>query len=312
MKNHVKVFISLTVLFVFCILYLFVINVNETQPPQPPPIRETFESFYDKFNKLKNKLNRERYNWDFPYPTFYINLDSDVDKNKFITDQIDFLKCKNIQRISGIDGRQQTPTMLNVGDTTAPTAYPITTNFTLTNPEMGCLLSHLKAIIQGYLQGLDIIIVMENDVFFQHAKLWKKTIQDIVRDAPPDWNIINLYSSTIVCKDLFEQQDYVLHDGVNTCYLAACYIINRRGMYNILQSINFFNGVIQLFTNDTNAYHGADEILFKWADKTYFVKPTTIFVYNDNDAMKTSIQNDSDLSNQIENATYVIDQFNCN
>lgn len=176
---------------------------------------------------------------------------------------------------------------------------------------MGCLLSHLKTIIHGYLQGFDIIIVMENDVFFQHAKLWKKPIQDIVRDAPHDWTLLNLYSSTIVCKPLFEQQEYVLHDGTDTtrCYLAACYIINRRGMYNILKNINFFNGVIELFTNDPSAYHGADEILFKWANKTYFVNLTTIFVYNDNDAMKTSIQDDSDLSNQIENATYVIDQY---
>lgn len=305
MKNHVKVFISLTVLFMFCILYIFVTTVNTTTTPTT---RETFESFYDKFNRLKKKLtHNDGGDWDFPYPTFYINLDSDIDKNKFITDQIDYHKCKNIQRISGVDGRHSTPVVLNVGQNT----YPITTNFTLTNPEMGCLLSHLKTIIHGYLQGFDIIIVMENDVFFQHAKMWKKTIQDIVKDAPPDWTLLNLYSSTIICKQLFKQQEYVLHDGTDTtrCYLAACYIINRRGMYNILKNINFFQGVIQLFTNDTNAYHGADEILFQWADKTYFVNPTTIFVYNDNDSMKTSIQNDSDLSNQIENATYVIDQY---
>lgn len=310
MKIYTKVFICLTALFTLCILY----NLVKIIKPVNKNVLENFTNktrhFYTKFNQLENKLNSmEPTTFQFPCPVYYINLDSDIDKLKFIQDQIDYYKCNSdVHRVSGIDARQKKPTLLQFGKY----SYPIQSNLTLTNPEMGCLLSHIKAILTAYYNGDDYAIILENDAYFKHARLWKTNLQDIITDAPPDWNLLNLYSSSICCGYLFDNETYVKHSPSNKCFLASSYIINRQGMYNVLQAINFVpnqQNTIQLFTDNVNDYHGADELLFQWAGNTYFVKPSTFFVYNDSDKMKTSIQSDTDLQNQLTNASYVLNQY---
>jgi len=301
MKIYKRVFISLAGLFILIILYSSIkIIRKDTQI-------EKYESFHEKFQVLGQKLDSlPRIEWSFPCPAFYINLDSDVEKNKFIQDQIQYYNCgSGVTRVSAIDGRQSKPEFLDVFGT----QYPIVSNLTLTNPELGCLLSHLKVIIQGYLLGYESIIVLEDDAYFKHARLWKKNVSQIAQDAPQDWNILNLYSSTLCCKNFFDTTEYVKHTSDQRCYLTACYIINRRGMQNIMNEIQFGSNIIYLHTDNIDDYHAADELLFKWAGNTYFVKPTTVFAYNDNEAMKTSIQGSEDLQNQLENASHVLSQF---
>jgi GR25 family glycosyltransferase involved in LPS biosynthesis len=301
MKIYKKVFFSLAGLFILIILYSSIKIIRKNNNI------EKYETFHEKFQVLDQKLDSlPRIEWSFPYPAFYINLDSDVEKNQFIQDQIQYYDCSDgVTRISAIDGRQSKPEFLDIHSM----RYPIVSNLTLTNPELGCLLSHLKVIIQGYLSGHEFIIVLEDDAYFKHARLWNKTMFQIVQDAPSDWNILNLYSSTLCCKNFFDTTEYVRHTPEQRCYLTACYIMNRRGMQNILNQIQFQNGIIYLHTDNVNDYHGADEVLFKWAGNTYFVKPTTVFAYNNNEAMKTSIQNSDDLQNQLENALHVLSQY---
>lgn len=296
----------LVILFILCLLYTIVRlfkNVEQFDTPQSP-----HTEFYQKFAKLNFHLDSlEPVDFTFPYPVYYINLDSDTNKNQFILDQVKYFGSQNdnIHRISAIDARKKVPTRLD--------GHFIQSNLKLSNPEMGCLLSHIKAIITAYTSGDEYAIILEDDAYFKHARLWKSSIQDIINAAPLNWNILNLYNSTICCKDLFKDGNYVKHSSNTNCYLTSSYIINRQGMYNILKRIRYIDAnsepMIYLFTKNVNKYHGADELLFQWAGNTYFVKPTTFFVYNDDEKMKTSIQPDSDLQNQIINALYVIRQF---
>lgn len=305
MKIYTKIFISLSILFILSILYNTIQILKKNNYTNV--IERYSESFYEKFKILESKLDSmERIHWNFPFPTYYINLDSDIYKNKFIQDQIDYYNCKNITRILGVDARQNVPTHLNIGEFN----YPIESNLKLSNSEMGCLLSHLKVIISAYYVGYEHIIILEDDAYFKHARIWKTSIENIVTNAPKDWNVLNLYNSTICCGTNFQKSDYIKHSPEVQCYLSSSYIINRKGMYNVLKQINLLQyKIIQLFTDDTNKYHGADELIFKWAGNTYFVNPSTFFIYNDSDKMKTSIQNDADLQNQLINALYVLDQY---
>ena len=170
MKIYVKVFICLSALFILCILY----NTIRIIKPREQDILEKFDTFYSDFHQLEKKLDSmDPITFKFPCRVYYINLDSDVEKNKFIQDQIDYYKCHDdVHRISGIDARQEKPTSLNFHGH----QYPIESNLTLTNPEIGCLLSHIKAILTAYYAGDECAIILENDAYFKHARLWKKSI----------------------------------------------------------------------------------------------------------------------------------------
>lgn len=147
MKIYTKVFICLSALFILLILY----NVVKIIKPrnEKDGVLENFtdktRKFYTKFNQLEKKINSLKpITYQFPCHVYYINLDSDVDKFKFIQDQIDYYNChSSVHRISGIDARLEKPTHLVFREY----SYPIESNLTLTNPEMGCLLSHIKAIL---------------------------------------------------------------------------------------------------------------------------------------------------------------------
>lgn len=315
MKIYTKFFICLAALFILVILYSTVRTINSQSPI------ENYEDFYTKFTQLEKHLDSlEPSKYTFPYPIYYINLESDVEKNKFIQDQFEYCQMSDrVHRVTGIDARKSRPTHFR--------GRSIESNLTLSNPELGCLLSHIKAIVTAYNAGDEYAIILENDAYFKHARLWKTSLDDLVNNAPPDWNILNLYSSSICCGKLFEKDIYVKHSPSTKCYLASSYIINRQGMYNILTSINYLGGSggsrlplistksfhrnLKLFKDNGNgsSYHGADELLFQWAGNTYFVKPTTFFVYNDSEKMRTSIQSDADLQNQLENAHAVLSQF---
>lgn len=264
-----------------------------------------FENYYNKFKKLDEYLDTlPSISWDFPYPTYYINLDSNTFRNNYIQNQIKYYGCKNVSRISAIDARKNIPTHLYIQDK----KYPIQSNLNLSNSEMGCCLSHIKAIIQSYLNRDDIAIIMEDDVYFKHARLWKKSIQDIINIIPDNWDIINLYSSTIICN--FENKKYIKYDKYNSCCQCACYIINRKGMKKVLNRIKYFDGIIKLFTENTNEYEGGiDEFLYKWVDNTYFAEPSTIFIYNNKEDMKSDIQDEDDIFNQLTNSSYVLDKY---
>jgi GR25 family glycosyltransferase involved in LPS biosynthesis len=305
MKIYIKVFICLSALFILCILYNTV-RIFKSRENDKGGVLEKFNTFYTQFHQLEKKLESlEPTSFQFPCPVYYINLDSDVDKNKFIQDQINYYKCNGFHRTSAIDARQGKPSYLKFRGN----EYPIESNLNITNPEMGCLLSHIKTILTAYYAGDEYAIILEDDAYFKHARLWKTSIQDMMDKAPSDWNVLNLYSSTICCGDLFAKEQYVKHSSTNKCYLTSSYIINRQGMYNVLQSINFLGGGGIQLVNNEQGYSGADELIYKWAGNTYFVKPTTFFVYNDNEKMKTSIQSDVDLQNQLTNAQAVLNYY---
>ena len=92
--------------------------------------------------------------------------------------------------------------------------------------------------------------------------------------------------------------------------MTLCYIINRQGIKNILDSVLIDNCI--MLTNLYQNFHpAADEMIFKWAGNTYFLEPCTVFVYNDKKNIKTTIQdvNDFSLNFQLENSLYVINKI---
>lgn len=103
----------------------------------------------------------------------------------------------------------------------------------VTAAELGCLLSHLKAIRHAYLSNSNATLVMEDDVDFSLVGLWGESLKNLTKRAPRDWNFIQLYRHLDAC--LEESKAPKRHplafrkkQESKTCYGTPAYIVSRR------------------------------------------------------------------------------------
>jgi len=171
-----------------------------------------------KINELQNLSKL------FVYPVYWINLEKNTNRQTHMIKELNKLNVKHL-RISAIDGKKLTN--INI-------SYKTVENNTL--GEIGCALSHLKAIETSFNNNDSISIIMEDDVSFKLYKYWDKTLSDIVNNAPKDWDIIQLNTSN--ADELWKMhineniEEYL--EWNEDYYSCLAYIINKNGMKKVL------------------------------------------------------------------------------
>lgn len=145
-------------------------------------------------------------------PILWINLDSEVERQKHMTDLLDFYEISHT-RISAIDGR---------GDNDA-SEFLIGKWPELISPgELACTMSHLKAIKYFYEEtDLDYIIICEDDIVFDTVPYWPFTWPSFMSAVPYDWDV--LQCSITSTKNLRAN----LHPRLINDFCAAFYLITR-------------------------------------------------------------------------------------
>tara|TARA_B100000073_G_C23688441_1_gene555440 strand:+ start:162 stop:935 length:774 start_codon:yes stop_codon:yes gene_type:complete len=104
--------------------------------------------------------------------------------------------------------------------------------------EYCCTFSHLKAIKTSYENNDKISIICEDDLCIDYKKKWKYNLEDIIKNAPNDWEIIKIHCAYE--KHIRKLIKRTLKDGLlfepwnirSTSTLG--YIINTNGMKKIL------------------------------------------------------------------------------
>ena len=193
-------------IFIFLIILLISIIIVKKRP-------RTVSQFKYLKNILQTKINLTN---RIVFPVYYINLDRSIERNRNMVDQLSKYNI-NYKRISGIDGKK----LSNL--------YKGSYYFNLYNlkaGELGCLLSHLKAILQAYKDGLSEVVIMEDDTSLELMPLWKYSLPECIEPLQ-NWNIIQLYNSN-------EKFDISFIPTTSTCYGTVVYLINRKGMETIL------------------------------------------------------------------------------
>ena len=164
-------------------------------------------------------------------PIYYINMERSKDRNKFMQDQISKYKVK-MERVEAVDGHKiEWKSGMIHGKIPYENKY---SRGTYKMAELGCTLSHLYAIYQSYSRGDKIALILEDDVDIGLAALWKQNFQELLKSAPPDWEIINLFSPNCASKSESAETFIPLSDG-NGCLGAVAYVVNRKGMKEILE-----------------------------------------------------------------------------
>ena len=124
----------------------------------------------------------------------------------------------------------------------------------VTVKEYACVLSHLKAILTFSKSNHEYALILEDDVTLEYKPYWKITMQDCIRNAPEDWEILQLcFFGDTLPKQLYSPKHR---------HSTGAYIIRKTASQKLMKEMQ------PLFTVDEKLNPTADVYLYK-ALKTY-------------------------------------------
>jgi GR25 family glycosyltransferase involved in LPS biosynthesis len=167
-----------------------------------------------------------------------------------------------------------------------------------TKLEYACLLSHLNAIRAFSESNESTALILEDDVTLEFKKYWRKSVREIIENAPADWEMIQLcYISSNNLKSEYTLNNYKKNSYGNIASMAA-YLINANAARKLM---------LEMYDPKTGAYtlrnyhtHEADHYLFKCL-RTYTYK-YPYFIYP---TENTSTLHPEDLSSHIRSKTRI-------
>ena len=145
-------------------------------------------------------------------PIYYLNLDGQPERSRYMEDQFKYWQIDNYTRISAYDGRDDDLSDIIVG------RYPEM----MTSGEIGCVTSHLKAIKHWYdTSNSPYAIIMEDDCNIDIARYWNFTWEDFIARVPYCWDVVQL---AIICTGDIHVP---IHTRFVNDFSTACYAITR-------------------------------------------------------------------------------------
>lgn len=204
--------------------------------------------------------NKSLYKLESLPKIFWLNLASDTHRREYMESQFDHWEIKDHTRIEGYDGR--------VDDVSSYLKGRIPDN--MTQNEVGCVLSHLKAI-QYFYENTDdeYALIVEDDVNFEIAKNWNFTWREFFSLLPYDWDCVQL---TTICTGNIHVR---LHSRFINDFSAAIYLITRHHAKKILKNHLKGDGKYRL-DNGVKPRPVSEDLVFE-SGKTYCVP---LFLYN--------------------------------
>ncbi|NDB29570.1 glycosyltransferase family 25 protein [archaeon] len=190
---------------------------------------------------------------------YWLNLDNDVERREYMETQFEYWNIKNHTRISGYDAR--------IDDVSSNLKGRIPDN--VSQSELGCCLSHLKAIKHFYENSNDdYCMIVEDDVNFSIAKYWNFSWRDFFCHIPYDWDCVQL---TTICTGNIHVK---LHLRFVNDFSAAVYLITRHHASKIIK--NHIRGNKYRLDNGVKPRAVSEDVVFE-SGKTYSIP---IFLYN--------------------------------
>jgi hypothetical protein len=152
---------------------------------------------------------------------YWINMDSDLKRSEYMNNQFNYWEVSNHTRISAYNGKES-----DLGEYLKG-RYPEN----MSSTEVGCTLSHLKAINYWYNNSdKNVALIMEDDVDFQTVKYWNFNWYEFFSKIPYDWDIIQL---AIISTGNIHVK---LHKRFVNNFSTAAYLINRHYAEKILKN----------------------------------------------------------------------------
>lgn len=210
-------------------------------------------SLYKKWNIYKNQDIIHRFFNNSVEHIIYINLPNCVKRNNNMTK---LLKLTSIpySRVDAINGKDNLDLKKK---------YLNNLELSITNTEIACCLSHIKAISKLKKKKIngEYFLVCEDDISLNNLILSKYTLKQII-DSSPEFDILQI-NKTI---------NYELPDNYvswNEYYKkkkhiagTVCYIISRKGIDNFIQNVGYFSSREDKFKNIKENFCEADKYIY--------------------------------------------------
>jgi hypothetical protein len=189
----------------------------------------------------------------------WINLDSDLKRKEYMETQFKYWEIEDHVRISGYNGRDDDVSTFLKGR--------IPDN--MTQNEVGCVLSHIKAIKYFYENtNDDYALILEDDLSFETVKSWSFTWKEFFSLLPYDWDCVQL---TTICTGNIHVR---LHHRFINDFSAAAYLINRHHAEKILK--NHVRDSKYKLDNGVKPRAVSEDLIFE-SGKSYCIP---LFLYN--------------------------------
>jgi GR25 family glycosyltransferase involved in LPS biosynthesis len=225
------------------------------------------------FNAKKNYL-------DGVDVIYWINLDRSTDRRQRMEAMFQDPVFAGIPiiRIKAVDGKASNiDTILNANfEGMQPDKF--------TKVEYACTLSHLNTIKIFSESKYKTALIMEDDMTLELKPYWKKSVKQILNNAPSDWEIIQL------CYIVFNTKPKNLYTkNTGNYYSNGAYIINQNGAKKMLNYSNkhILNQLIK---------HTADDYLINSLITYIYKYPMFIYGYNEQSTIHQDHINGHDLS----------------
>ena len=152
---------------------------------------------------------------------YWLNLDADIERRVYMEKQFEYWEVENHTRIAGYDGREDDVSCHLKG------VFPDN----VTQNELGCCMSHLKAIKHFYENtDDDYCIIAEDDVSFEPVRCWDFKWVDFFSLLPYDWDCVQM--TTICTGDIHVK----LHLKFVNDFSAAFYLISRHHAAKLMKN----------------------------------------------------------------------------
>jgi GR25 family glycosyltransferase involved in LPS biosynthesis len=141
-------------------------------------------------------------------PIFYINLERSSKRRARMEAMFQEHNLDRITRVEAFDGQK-----IMHNSELLEEIVKLPSSHGLSAGELGCSLSHLLAAEMILQSGHEYALVMEDDIHLTYVSAWKTSIQEIVSQAPADWQVI------LVLLDHMRKKNFADNKSSSLCTL---------------------------------------------------------------------------------------------
>lgn len=211
---------------------------------------------------------------------YWINLDRSTDRRQRMEQMFKdpVFRGKKIVRVSAVDGKA--PDIDQILKANFEGMQPDK----FTKVEYACTLSHLNAIKQFSESNDEVALIMEDDMTLEYKPYWRRSVKQIMDNAPNDWEIIQLCINTQ--KPL--AKIYTRNEGNSQIFGTVAYIINKKC------TDHFKNHRLLTFSE-----HTADKYLYNKCVTYAYKYPMFTYNFNETSTIHQDHINDHNRSKKI-------------
>ena len=154
----------------------------------------------------------------------YINLDRSKDRKVAFEAQMQRFKVKTFKRVPAFDGRK----IFSDAALRARTVE-LPKDMKQSSGEIGCSLSHLRAAEMALEIDAPYVLVMEDDIHLTFYKRWRTSIEEIVWQAPKDWQVLQLTINNVRVLRTLMGLGVPFVPWRKNHWSTGAYLINRKG-----------------------------------------------------------------------------------